>query len=232
MKFGACFFIFIERCTGNLINNVAVLCTNKINHRIKLRILPERPDLNDIIRGCCNLDRVSQKLFYQQFYGYAAAICMRYCSNEDDITQVVNDGFLKVYNSLKDFSPRHSDVEASLKGWMKRIMINTAIDHLRKNNRRFLVAEIHDQHFNVTEESANSVDRMSYKEILAIIQKLSPVYRTVFNLYVMDGFKHEEIASQLNISVGASKSNLAKARANIQKMLKETDINYYEQKAI
>ena len=114
----------------------------------------------------------------------------------------------------------------------RSIMINTAIDHLRKNNRRFLVAEINDHHFNVTEESANSIDKLGYKEILAIIQKLSPVYRTVFNLYVMDGFKHEEIANQLNISIGASKSNLAKARANIQKMLKETDINYYEQKAI
>lgn len=199
---------------------------------VKLRILPQRPELNDIIRGCLASDRVSQKLFYQQFYGYAAAICMRYCSNDDDITQVVNDGFLKVYNSLKDFSPRHTDVEASLKGWMKRIMINTAIDHLRKNNRRFLVAAINDHHFNVAEESANSIDKMGYKEILTIIQKLSPVYRTVFNLYVMDGYKHEEIAGQLKISVGASKSNLAKARANIQKMLKETDINYYEQKAI
>ncbi|RYY68451.1 MAG: RNA polymerase sigma factor [Chitinophagaceae bacterium] len=194
--------------------------------------MPERPHLSDIIQGCINADRFSQKEFYQYFYGYAAAICMRYCSNNDDVTQIVNDGFLKVYKSLSQFNPRHPDVEASLKGWMKRIMINTAIDHLRKNNQRFLVAEISDTHFNVMEESASSIDQMSFKEILGIIQQLSPVYRTVFNLYVMDGYKHEEIAKQLNISVGASKSNLSKARMNIQKMLKEKDNNFYGQKAI
>ena len=194
--------------------------------------MPERPQLSDIIQGCINANRGSQKEFYQYFYGYAAAICMRYCSNNDDITQVVNDGFLKIYRSLDQFNPRHADVEASLKGWMKRIMINTAIDHLRKNNQRFLVAEMADHHFDVTEESASAVDQMGYKEILAIIQQLSPVYRTVFNLYVMDGFKHEEIAQQLKISVGASKSNLSKARMNIQRMLKEKDTNFYGQKAI
>jgi RNA polymerase sigma-70 factor (ECF subfamily) len=123
-------------------------------------------------------------------------------------------------------------VEASLKGWMKRIMINTAIDHLRKHNQRFLIAEISDHHFDTEDAVETSIDRMTYKEILAVIQQLSPVYRTVFNLHVLDGYKHEEIARQLKISVGASKSNLAKARMNIQKMLKEADFNYYEHKAI
>ena len=84
----------------------------------------------------------------------------------------------------------------------------------------------------MAEEAASSIDQMGYKEILAIIQQLSPVYRTVFNLYVLVGYKHEEIAQQLKISVGASKSNLSKARMNIQKMLKEKDANFYGQKAI
>jgi len=160
------------------------------------------------------------------------AICMRYCSNNDDVTEIVNDGFLKVYKALSGFNPQHANIEASLKGWMKRIMVNTAIDHLRKNNHRFLIAEISDHHFNTADVSESSVDKMTYKEILSVIQRLSPVYKIVFNLYVMDGFKHEEIARQLKISVGASKSNLAKARMNIQKMLQEADLNYYEQKVI
>jgi RNA polymerase sigma-70 factor (ECF subfamily) len=159
-------------------------------------------------------------------------ICLRYCSNPDDATEIVNDGFLKLYKALPTFNPQHADVEASLKGWMKRIMINTAIDHLRKYKQRFLVAEITDHQLNAADEVESSIDQMTYKEILSIIQRLSPVYRIVFNLYVMDGFKHEEIARQLKISVGASKSNLAKARMNIQKMLKEADFNYYEQKVI
>ena len=157
---------------------------------------------------------------------------MRYCNTPDDAAEIVNDGFLKVFKALYSFNPQYTDTEASLKGWMKRIMINTAIDHLRKNNQRFLVAEIFDNQFNVSDETETSIDRMTYKEILAVIQRLSPVYRMVFNLFVIDGFKHEEIARQLKISVGASKSNLSKARMNLKKMLQEADVNYYEQKVI
>jgi len=194
--------------------------------------LPERPDLLHIIQGCLGANRGSQKEFYELFYGYAMGICLRYCTNHDDAVEITNDGFLKVYKALHTFNPQHSNVEASLKGWMKRIMINTSIDHLRKNNQRFLIAEISDHHFDTEDAVETSIDRMTYKEILAVIQQLSPVYRTVFNLHVLDGYKHEEIARQLKISVGASKSNLAKARMNIQKMLKEADFNYYEHKAI
>ena len=194
--------------------------------------MPGRPDLLHIIQGCLRANRGSQKEFYELFYGYAMGICLRYCTNHDDAIEITNDGFLKIYKALHTFNPQHSNVEASLKGWMKRIMINTAIDHLRKNNQRFLIAEISDHHFDTEDAVETSVDRMTYKEILAVIQQLSPVYRTVFNLHVLDGYKHEEIARQLRISVGASKSNLAKARMNIQKMLKEADFNYYEHKAI
>ena len=194
--------------------------------------MPERPDLLHIIQGCVKANRGSQKEFYELFYGYAMGICLRYCTSPDDSVEVVNDGFLKVYKALHTFNPQHTNVEASLKGWMKRIIINTSIDHLRKNNQRFLIVEISDHHFDTADTVETSIDRMTFKEILAIIQQLSPVYRTVFNLHVLDGYKHEEIAKQLKISVGASKSNLAKARMNIQKMLKETDFNYYENKAI
>ena len=103
---------------------------------------------------------------------------------------------------------------------------------MRKNKQRFLVAEIFDNHFNIADETETAIDRMTYKEILAVVQQLSPVYRAVFNLFVIDGYKHEEIAEQLKISVGASKSNLSKARMNIKKMLQEADVNYYEQKII
>ncbi len=194
--------------------------------------MADRPDLLHIIQGCVKANRGSQKLFYQLFYGYAMGICMRYCTNPDDASEVVHDGFLKIYRSLGSFDPKYSDIEASLKGWMKRVMINTAIDHLRKNKQHHLVAEIFDNHFNIVDETETFIDRMSYKEILAVVQQLSPVYRTVFNLFVIDGYKHEEIAKHLKISVGASKSNLSKARMNVKKMLQEADIIYYEQKVI
>ena len=186
----------------------------------------------DIIHGCVKAKRDSQKLLYQLYYGYSLVICMRYCDKSEDASEIVNDGFLKIYRALDSFNPQSTDVEASLKGWMKRIMINTAIDHFRKNSKRFLVAEIFDNHLNMADPIETSIDRMAYNEIIAIIQKLSPVYRTVFNLFVIDGYKHEEIARQLKISVGASKSNLSKARLNIKKLLQEAEIIYYEQKFI
>lgn len=166
------------------------------------------------------------------FYGFATAICMRYCNTKDEAMEVVNDGFLKLYKDLQYFNAAYENYEASLKGWIKKIMINTAIDHFRKNNQHYLTSEVNDAQLEIMDTQETSINKMSYKEIMEMIQRLSPVYRTVFNLHVIDGFKHEEIAEQLNISVGTSKSNLSKARINIQKMLKEADINFYEQKAV
>ncbi len=146
--------------------------------------------------------------------------------------EVVNDGFLKVFRELRSFEARHASYEASLKGWMKKIFINTAIDHFRKNKKSYLVSEIDDTHFETSDAGETAIDKMSYTEIMDVVHTLSPVYKTVFNLFVIDGFKHEEIAMQLNITTGTSKSNLAKARANIQRMLREVEIKRYEQKAI
>ncbi len=171
-------------------------------------------------------------MFYQQFYGFATGICMRYCNTRDDAMEVVNDGFLKIYKELPVFKPRYDNYEASLKGWMKSILVNTAIDHFRKNNKNYLVNDLEDSHFEMEHTEETVVDKMTYKEILEIVQRLSPVYKTIFNLFVIDGFKHEEIASRLNISVGTSKSNLSKAKTNIQKMLREGAVKFYEQKII
>ena len=160
------------------------------------------------------------------------AICMRYCNSKDDAMEVVNDGFVKVYKELPVFKPRYDNYEASLKGWMKSIFVNTAIDYFRKNNKHYLVAEINDAHFEMEHAEVAAIDKMSYKEILDLVQGLSPVYKTIFNLFVIEGFKHEEIAGMLNISVGTSKSNLSKAKANIQKMLREATTKCYGQKTV
>ena len=191
--------------------------------------MPDRQQLKNIIQGCVKANRQSQKEFYQQYFGFAMGICMRYCSTHDDAMEVVNDGFLKIFRTLGQFEPRHQNFEASLMGWMKSIFINTAIDHFRKNKNNYLVGEIEDDHLQMTDAMDTAISQMSYKEIMAMVQSLSPCYRTVFNLHVIDGYKHEEIAQQLNIAVGTSKSNLAKARTNIQKMLKEANLKLYEQ---
>ena len=194
--------------------------------------MPDRQQLKNIIQGCVKANRQSQKEFYQQYFGFAMGTCMRYCSTHDDAMEVVNDGFMKVYRELPVFKPRYDNFEVSLKGWMKTILVNTAIDHFRKNNKNYVIAEIDESHFEMEHAAETAIDKMSYKEIMDMVHQLSPVYKTIFNLFVIDGFKHEEIARQLNITVGTSKSNLSKAKANIQKMLREAAIKCYEQKTV
>lgn len=194
--------------------------------------MPDGQDIIPLINGCAKANRDSQREFYKQFYGFAMAVCTRYCSTKDDVLEVVNDSFLKVFNELHRFKPQHQDYEASLKGWMRRIMINTSIDHYRKNKKHHLVVEIDTSHQTTIDVAATSIEKISHKEIMEIIQRLSPVYRTVFNLFVIDGYKHEEIAAMLGISEGTSKSNLSKAKINIQKMLKEAEAKYYGQEAV
>ena len=187
-----------------------------------------------MIQGCIELDRSSQKKFYANFYGYAITVCNRYVQIDDDAIEVMNDGFLKIFRELKRFEPRHNNLEASLKGWMRRIFINTAVDHLRKQKHRFDTTGL-PEYEQVTNEADNSpADRISHKELLEMITRLSPAYRTVFNLYVIDGYSHDEIGQLLNISPGTSKSNLSKARVNLQKMIAQAHQHLidYERKAI
>ncbi len=186
--------------------------------------------LEHIIRGCIKANRDSQKQLYMLYYGFSMGICMRYSAHYAEAEEIVNDGFLKIFNKIEEFEPSYKSYEASFVGWIKKIFIYTAIDQYRKNNRPVTIPMLDDRYLEITENSASPVDNMSYKEIIELVQKLSPTYRTVFNLYVLDGFKHAEISKQLKISVGTSKSNLAKARMNIKKMLKQTNVKLYEQR--
>ena len=186
--------------------------------------------LEHIIQGCIKANRDSQKQLYKLYYGFAMSICMRYSTHYTEAEEIVNDGFLKIFKKIDAFEPSYQSCEASFVGWIKKIFIHTAIDNYRKNNKSYTIPILDDSHLEISENSASPIDNMSYKEIIEIVQKLSPTYRTVFNLFVLDGYKHEEISKQLNISVGTSKSNLAKARINIQKMLKLINVKLYEQR--
>ncbi|MEJ7767429.1 MAG: RNA polymerase sigma factor [Chitinophagaceae bacterium] len=189
-------------------------------------------EIEHIILGCIQLQRESQKKFYTYFYSYAMSVCMRYAHSDDDAMEITNDGFLKIFKDLSSFSPRYDDIEASLRGWMRRIMINTAIDHFRRNHKHRINVSIDDHVFHLADHSEDAVNKLSYEELFKVVQQLSPMYRAVFNLYVIDGFKHEEIARHLKISIGTSKSNLAKAKINIQKMIVERHKSRYGQTAI
>ena len=120
------------------------------------------------------------------------------------------------------------ETEALLKGWFIRIVVNTCIDHLRRTHLKLVSQEISEEGETFADSQESGIDKLMYREIIEAIRKLTPVYRTVFNLFVIEGFSHEEIASQLNISVGASKSNLSKARHNLRKIItQQTEYKAY-----
>ena len=170
--------------------------------------------------GACAINkRESQKVIYNSFYGYAMAICDRYTNNEEDALEILNDGFLKVFREIHHYSPAYSDVVSSFKGWLRKIMVYTAIDHFRKYHKHKMVTDIDAVIMQVPSGGEDAVDKLSYEEIIRGIQELSPGYRTVLNLFIIEGLSHEEIASQLGISTGTSKSNLSKARRQLQKIL-------------
>lgn len=176
-------------------------------------------ELNLQIRGCALNQRESQKKLYNSFYGYAMSVCDRYTSREEDASEILNDGFIKIFKEIHHFKPAYADVVSSFKGWLRKIMVYTAIDYFRKNNKHQHVIELETAIVHLPVQSENAFDKISYDEIIRFIQDLSPAYRTVLNLFIVEGFSHDEIARHLNISVGTSKSNLAKARKQLQKIL-------------
>ncbi len=163
------------------------------------------------------MHRESQKLLYQKFYSYGMSICLRYADNRDEAAEILNDGFMKIFQNIKKF-----DLARPFKPWLRRIMVNTAINHYNQKQRELKTDELDNARYHSEQE--NILAGISYQEIIVMLQKLSPAYRTVFNLYVIEGYKHEEIASMLGVSIGTSKSNLFKAKEQLKRILN----NFFE----
>lgn len=145
---------------------------------------------------------------------------MRYAPSKDEAMEILNDGFLKVFTKTD-----HYDSERSFKGWLRRILINTALDHYRRQVKHYYHQEV--QVAQAAPVQANILSELAHEELIGLIQRLSPAYRLVFNLYVLDGFTHEEIADQLGISAGTSKSNLARARTHLKEMIQNINKDAY-----
>ena len=171
-------------------------------------------NINTLIEGCLRGHRESQKLLYQKFYSYGMSISLRYAANHDEASEILNDGFMKIFSNLKKF-----DLSRPFKPWLSKILVNTAIDHYHKKQREIQVEEMQDAKYESDTEKILS--GISYREVIGLLQKLPPSYRTVFNLYVIEGYTHDEIAKLLNIATGTSKSNLFKAKEQLKLILSD-----------
>ena len=176
-------------------------------------------ELSIHVRGCALNERESQKKIYNSFFRYAMAICDCYTANDEDALEIMNDGFLKIFREIHHYRPVYTNEINSFKGWLRKIMVYTAIDHFRKNQKHKAINELDHSFINTPVNEENALDKLSYDEIIRFIQQLTPAYRNVLSLFILEGFSHEEIAYRLGISVGTSKSNLAKARKQLQKIL-------------
>jgi RNA polymerase sigma factor (sigma-70 family) len=169
-------------------------------------------NLQKLISGCLQQNRKDQKMLYKVFYGFAMRICLRYAGNRYDAVEIMNQGFLKVFNNLHTY-----DADRPVIPWIGRIMINTSVDYYRRNLKLLLNDDL-----DAAEDIGHNDlpdQKLNYDDLLGMIQQLPNAYRIVFNLFAIEGFSHEEIATQLSISKGTSKSNLFKARGKLKKMI-------------
>jgi RNA polymerase sigma factor (sigma-70 family) len=178
--------------------------------------MPKLTSEAELVQGCQAGNRQLQRRTYEQYSARMLAICRRYVKNEMDAEEVMINGFLKVFEKIGQFKS-----EGSFEGWIRRIMVNESLNHLRK--QRLMYAEVEIE--NVSNDLDYSVfeSEMDAEELLRLIDEMPVGYRTIFNLYAIEGFSHKEIAETLGITESTSKSQLSRARVHLQKLLMDSD---------
>ena len=159
-------------------------------------------------------------MLYDQYYGLCLKIAFRYVNTYEQAVEVVHDAFLKMFRNFSRFEVRDMDkLEMLLIGWIRRVVINAAIDYMRREMNNHHSYPIPEHVWEHKDEGQSSDNSLLYKELMILVKELPPAYRMVFNLHVIEGYSHPEIAKMLGITTGTSKSNLSKARAHLQKAL-------------
>ncbi len=185
---------------------------------MSLAIYLEREE-KTFIQSLVMKEKWAQRIVYEELYPEMLIVCIRYSSSKEDALDILHDAFIKVFKNVGKY-----EVGTSFKSWVKRIMVNTSIDHYRREKRRWTDDIV--MAYNVKADNVTAIDQISEKEILIGIQGLPPVYRLVFNLYVIEGYTHREIAEMLKINESTSRSNLVKARNKLKNFLNTTQDPY------
>jgi RNA polymerase sigma factor (sigma-70 family) len=177
-----------------------------------------RSEIGQLINECLGQNRSAQKILYQTFYGFSMGICLRYANNRHDAAEILNKGFLKVFTNMNRYHHRYP-----FETWLGEIMVNTSIGHYRGNMKAASFDDLDTADYLTEEEYTNT--KLSYDDLLAKVQELPPGYRIVFNLYVIEGYSHEQISKMLNINIRTSESNLFNARLKLKEMILKTNKN-------
>ncbi len=180
-------------------------------------------DETELVKRCVNNDRQAQTLLFQKFSRKMMSVSFRFSRNREDAEEVLNDGFRRVFDKISTFNATES-----LEGWIRKVIVNVAIAKFKQGSKLYKHIDIETEQL-VDHNSDDFLSELNAKELIIQIQKLPPVYQMVFNLYVFEGLKHREIAEQLGISEGTSKSNLSDARTWLKKRIEYLEL---EKKAI
>jgi RNA polymerase sigma-70 factor (ECF subfamily) len=173
--------------------------------------------LSTLIQGCLRGDRLAQKQLFERYKGKMFALCLRYANNRSDAEDVLQEGFVRVFRDLSQYSG-----SGNFEGWMRKIFVNTSLQHLQKQKRGLVLTELEGN--DLADESAPPFDteELPARNLMRVLQQLPPGFRTIFNLHVLEGYSHPEIADILGISVGTSKSQLLRAKAHFRKLLEKS----------
>ncbi len=177
---------------------------------------------SQLVKGCLKGKSSCQQLLYDKFKQSMFVLCIRYMPTRQDAEDVLQEGFVKVFRDLHQFD----ESKGKLKSWMSKIFVNTALQHLRSNIKMCCMVDIDTAYDLYIVNDDDIFSKLSVQELTALISQLPTGYRIVFNMYVVEGFTHQEIAATLNISLNTSKSQLFKAKALLRKQVK----NIYTQR--
>lgn len=174
-----------------------------------------------LVASCLEGDRKSQELLYRRFANKMYAVCLRYEPDKEKANDILQDAFIKVFKGLHAFKG-----EGSFEGWVRRIVVRTALDSFRKQSRLYVIGDYDE--IATPSVQAEAVDKIGAEELMGLVQSLSPGYRTVFSLYAIDGYQHKEISEMLGISEGTSKSQYSRARVALQQLVERQSPGFFQ----
>ena len=181
----------------------------------------KKENLDEIIHGCIQKNEKSQEMLYKRFFGYALSVALIHCKNRDSALEIVNDSFVKVFKEIARFDP-----SLSFKIWLRKIVINTSIDDFRKNSKRIFFS--HEETILVPDNTPDIVNELNAKDILGLLNHLPDIHRLVFSLYEIEGFRHDEISTLLNIPENSSRVYLTRAKKKLRELFRMYFKTYYE----